>query len=258
VKGCSLHNTTLPTARIERSADWEGGRAKVDLSALEEQSTHVIQLSTQTGEPLYGHKGDPTVLQIAVRVHADAGAGQDEDEDEDEDEGAGGTWAVKVTAVSYKHMPKMDRLGTIDPYLVIMLGHERHETSVRQGYEGSWGDEQVAFVGRRNLRGNINIQLYDKNTFGRDDFVGSVRVPVSAIRNKQAPGEETEAFYELRTAGGAVVNGHDGKPARLNIRCASAAAPSPPRASPLAPRVWQKVGGTDSSASDQVRCGARA
>ena len=36
----------------------------------------------------------------------------------------------KSGVVRYKHLPKTDRFGTIDPYLVIMLGHERRETEV--------------------------------------------------------------------------------------------------------------------------------
>ena len=46
-----------------------------------------------------------------------------------------------------------------------------------KGYDGSWNDEEVTFTDRKNLKGNINIQLYDNNKLGKDELVGSVRVP---------------------------------------------------------------------------------
>ncbi|KAD3338007.1 hypothetical protein E3N88_33528 [Mikania micrantha] len=77
-------------------------------------------------------------------------------------------------------MPPMDPNGSSDPYVKLKLGHQRFKTKVvKKCLSPSWCEEFSFKV--EDLKEQLVVSVYDEDKFFSDDFVGSVKIPVSSV-----------------------------------------------------------------------------
>uniref|UniRef100_A0A7M5X7A4 Phosphatidylinositol-3-phosphatase n=1 Tax=Clytia hemisphaerica TaxID=252671 RepID=A0A7M5X7A4_9CNID len=117
---------------------------------------------------------------------------------------------LKVSILQAKELPAMDPgpNGKADPYCIVKFGNEEHITTVQQRTtEPVWNETfifevdnipQTAFPFSANARNSngklkitqvplcellyyIHIDIWDKDTLNRDDYMGKVIIPVASI-----------------------------------------------------------------------------
>ncbi|XP_076882817.1 C2 and GRAM domain-containing protein At1g03370-like [Bidens hawaiensis] len=85
-----------------------------------------------------------------------------------------------VRVIEARNMPPMDPNGSSDPYVKLKLGHQRFKTKVvKKSLNPSWCEEFSFKV--EDLKEQLVVSVFDEDKFFSDDFVGSVKVPVSSV-----------------------------------------------------------------------------
>jgi Ca2+-dependent lipid-binding protein len=89
---------------------------------------------------------------------------------------------LSVRVVEARDLMPMDITGKADPYCILTFGKQSSRTNfIKQELNPVW-NEIFAFdveTGKEIL----DIQVYDKDDFGRDDFLGSVTVTLDEFRD---------------------------------------------------------------------------
>ncbi|KAH0476679.1 MAG: hypothetical protein KVP17_000913 [Porospora cf. gigantea B] len=87
----------------------------------------------------------------------------------------------------------------IDPYVVVRYGKEEHKTEALNdaGSNPVW-DETLRFDHRGNVE-SLELEVYDKDRFSKDDFLGSVVLPLSSLYER---GWNSEDQYVVLDAEG--------------------------------------------------------
>ena len=90
---------------------------------------------------------------------------------------------VDVEVLSAHGLPPKDLNGKADPYVVLTCGGARSKqksTVQEKTLEPSWDDAKFEF---RNIAGSseLIVQMFDKDTFSKDDPMGQVRVRPRAM-----------------------------------------------------------------------------
>lgn len=115
---------------------------------------------------------------------------------------------LKVSILQANDLPSMDPTGKADPYCIVKFGNEEHITTVQyRTTEPVWNETfifevnnipQTAFPFPANARNSngalritqvplcellyyIYIDIWDKDTLNRDDYMGKVMIPVASI-----------------------------------------------------------------------------
>ncbi|KAK9057895.1 hypothetical protein SSX86_022734 [Deinandra increscens subsp. villosa] len=84
-----------------------------------------------------------------------------------------------VRVIEARNMPPMDPNGLTDPYVKLKLGHQRVKTKVvKKCLNPSWCEEFSFKV--EDLKEQLVVSVYDEDKL-RDDFVGSVKIPISSV-----------------------------------------------------------------------------
>ncbi|KAL5224800.1 hypothetical protein ABZP36_011439 [Zizania latifolia] len=99
-----------------------------------------------------------------------------------------------VHVIEARNLPAMDANGLSDPYAKLQLGRQRAKTKVTtKTLSPSW-DEEFAFrVG--DLKDELVVVVLDEDRFS-DDFLGQVKVPLSAVLDAQNRSLGTQ-WYQL-------------------------------------------------------------
>ncbi|KAM1005375.1 hypothetical protein ACFX13_005497 [Malus domestica] len=91
-----------------------------------------------------------------------------------------------VQVLGARDLPAMDLNGFSDPYVKVQLGKHKLRTKVvKKTLNPYWGEEFTFRVD--DLNDELVISVLDEDKYFNDDFVGSVRIPVSQVfdaRNK--------------------------------------------------------------------------
>ena len=78
-----------------------------------------------------------------------------------------------------QHLPKMDLVGSVDPYVVLRLGNTEHKSSiVKKNYSPEWHEDFVFSVSDEE-REDLVLTLYDWDRMSKDDVIGCVRIEVA-------------------------------------------------------------------------------
>ena len=88
---------------------------------------------------------------------------------------------VAITVESGKDLPDLDSgPGETDPYVILEYEGQRHRTSVVEGdLEPIWGD---TFIFDTTPAGVLVIKLMDEDALSSDELVGTISLPLPAIR----------------------------------------------------------------------------
>mmetsp|Transcript_76680 Transcript_76680/g.206635 ORF Transcript_76680/g.206635 Transcript_76680/m.206635 type:complete len:836 (-) Transcript_76680:243-2750(-) len=102
------------------------------------------------------------------------------------DEGVVGPRRLEVTFVRARHLPKMDTLGTVDPYCKIKYGSIAHQTSTKmRNYNPDWNEAFTFEVDdvSHPPKGPLQIEVMDYDTLSAHDLIGVIEISESRINN---------------------------------------------------------------------------
>lgn len=99
--------------------DEQVGHVDVDLSKIKKEVpvTKTYELLAPDRSPLFGYSKKRTTITLVIHIH-----GGDADADSDAEHADDEPCEVLVTARKFGHFPKMDMLGSVDPYLILEVG----------------------------------------------------------------------------------------------------------------------------------------
>lgn len=85
-----------------------------------------------------------------------------------------------VRVIEAKNIPAMDPNGSIDPYVKLKVGNQRFKTRVvKKCLNPSWCEEFSFKV--EDLKEQLVISLLNEDKYFNDDFIGSVKIPISTV-----------------------------------------------------------------------------
>jgi len=138
---------------------------------------------------------------------------------------------LEVQVLSVRHLPKMDFLGSCDPFCRVSLAGHTQETSVKKNrYDAEW-DEPFIFDINPTLDGAGNgdvllVEVLDWDAGSAPEEIGVAEVPAEMVGRMARTnlGWSGEASFVLRQRGKAVV-GKDGQTCIVTLRAMIRAGP---------------------------------
>ncbi|XP_048584999.1 uncharacterized protein LOC5520963 isoform X2 [Nematostella vectensis] len=115
-----------------------------------------------------------------------------------------GAALLTITVVEGRNLPVMDPNGKSDPYCIVAVGDQEQRTAVQYNtINPEWretlqfevaGVPQLMQIDGDETSANwcmvhyIQIEVWDRDTLNRDDFMGRLMIPVSALSERQRNG----------------------------------------------------------------------
>ncbi|KAA6363443.1 MAG: hypothetical protein EZS28_041030 [Streblomastix strix] len=98
------------------------------------------------------------------------------------DDGKNINGVVILSKIGVRKLPKMDVIGKIDPYVVFALGDSTKQTTVaKETHDYDYLNETYEIIyDPLKMQGNreMNVSVYDYDSVGSNDLIGSVNVDV--------------------------------------------------------------------------------
>ena len=155
-------------------------------------------------------KGSPTDPR---KPEIPAGASQAEVLDEP-------TIQMRVVIKEVENLPKMDVVGTCDPYAVATIGSKRFVTeTVWNSYYAKWSKE-CDFEVSKAAGSLMVVEVFDKDKMGKDDLIGKVTVDVLQLARSDAAFAQNgvlEKRLPVLDKSGAAVRGKNGLITMLSL-----------------------------------------
>ena len=105
---------------------------------------------------------------------------------------------LKIRLICGRNLKVGDRSGTSDPYVRFFVGGQTVTSDViYKTLNPHWSNQEWILRVDNPDTDTLDIQVYDKDSFGKDDFLGSHMLPVSFMRKRFTDGEEDVAYYRL-------------------------------------------------------------
>lgn len=118
---------------------------------------------------------------------------------------------LKITIKLLEHLPKVDMMGSCDPFCRILFCGQQQQTQYQKNrYEASW-KEPLEFEIPKNGASSLSLEVLDYNQWTSSKLLGKVILSEAEMRKiaSQPPGSESEALYEVKADGGKSLVGHD-------------------------------------------------
>ena len=130
-----------------------------------------------------------------------------------------GSWTLKVTLKSAKHLPKMDWAGTCDPFASFKLGEQKFKSKViKSTYMPEWDEVFVFDINpTRDEKDHLRISVWDWDMVKNDELVGTIALPVSDLAMLCKNSHTEHTFHVMCDAGKTIVTGHDGQATTLTL-----------------------------------------
>lgn len=133
---------------------------------------------------------------------------------------------LRVVIKNVRHLPKMDVLGTCDPYVVLSFGNQKYQTSTKYNtYNPDYEEEFLFNVDDTNATEILTIDLIDWDRLTEHDYIGSVQLDLSSIISSLGDAgdslEKTCHLRNLRDSSATAVKGNDGSPTTLTLSFSS-------------------------------------
>ncbi|KAA6377348.1 MAG: hypothetical protein EZS28_027125, partial [Streblomastix strix] len=106
--------------------------------------------------------------------------------------------AVKVTVKKVRNVISMDTFGNSDPYIKVILGEKEGETKHCKDCKDAEFNESFDFEfdpSATKVR-DIQLELWDYDTIGDNDYIGKVNVPLSEFK-----GQKLTKTYKFKGSG---------------------------------------------------------
>lgn len=86
---------------------------------------------------------------------------------------------LKITVVKGTNLAVRDMLSS-DPYVVLTLGHQKAQTSVRNSNLNPVWNEELMLSVPQNYK-PVKLQVFDHDTFSADDIMGEVEIDIQPL-----------------------------------------------------------------------------
>ncbi|PWA93874.1 calcium-dependent ARF-type GTPase activating protein family [Artemisia annua] len=86
---------------------------------------------------------------------------------------------LKITVVKGKNLAVRDMLSS-DPYVVLTLGHQKAQTTVRNSNLNPVWNEELMLSVPQNYK-PVKLQVFDHDTFSADDIMGEVEIDIQPL-----------------------------------------------------------------------------
>jgi Ca2+-dependent lipid-binding protein len=95
----------------------------------------------------------------------------------------GGEGELYVKISKCEGLDDADYAGTTDPYAYICIGDcEPQQTTKKENTLNPEWDEEFTFTIDKPLKRDINIKIYDDDSFARDDCIGEINFPLHKLK----------------------------------------------------------------------------
>ncbi|KAB7493820.1 Rab11 family-interacting protein 1 [Armadillidium nasatum] len=96
---------------------------------------------------------------------------------------------VKVTVKQAKGILTKGKNGTNDAFVVIGIGKEKYQTSIKEKSSSSveWREECELAIPSQGNKANIQLTVYHHNALGLDEFLGQIGLPLSEFDVYEKP-----------------------------------------------------------------------
>jgi Ca2+-dependent lipid-binding protein len=118
---------------------------------------------------------------------------------------------LEITVKQLQHLPKMDMMGSCDPFCRLLFCESQQETKHQNNtYDASWTEPLIFEIPQRRVTA-LSVEVLDKNSLMSDKTVGKVIVSETDMQSivSQDPNLETESLYEVKADGVKSVVGYD-------------------------------------------------
>ncbi len=129
---------------------------------------------------------------------------------------------IRVTVRNVRHLPKMDVMGKCDPYIMLSLGNQKQQTSIKYStYDPNYDEEFVFTVDDTSNSDTLTLDLMDWDRLTEHDYIGTVQIDLNNVTASFGDAgdcvERTCSVKNLRDSTGGVVSGHDGAHTTLSL-----------------------------------------
>merc|ERR1712060_954667 len=88
---------------------------------------------------------------------------------------------MKLTVIAARKLKKTGLFGKADPYVALSYGTQKTKsTIVKNNLNPEWNFESLLTL-NENASDEILLEVYDKDTGSKDDFMGKVSLPISEL-----------------------------------------------------------------------------
>ncbi|KAK7340170.1 hypothetical protein VNO77_20865 [Canavalia gladiata] len=88
---------------------------------------------------------------------------------------------LEVILISAENLHDRDFFAKIDPYVILTYRAQEHTSTVAQGAgsDPTWNESFLFTVS--DAASELNLRLWDKDTWTRDDFLGEVKIDLEPV-----------------------------------------------------------------------------
>ena len=128
--------------------------------------------------------------------------------------------SIRIVSMAVSNLPKTDRFGLSDPFMVIRMGDVESKTPIKKRkLHAKWTQEIDLDLGAGTpaMNPSLQVDVFDWNLVGTDERVGSTEVTVAELMKLPAMGKPLELKKALGlpspVGGQRLVTGQDGEAA---------------------------------------------
>jgi hypothetical protein len=129
---------------------------------------------------------------------------------------------IKVKVKNIRHLPKMDAMGKCDPYVILTLGSQKHQTTVKNSmYDPDYDEEFEFSVDKEEISDPLTLDLMDWDRLTDHDYIGSVQIDlndvIGSFGGAGGPVERILKVTNMRDSTHSAVKGHDGTETKISL-----------------------------------------
>jgi hypothetical protein len=102
---------------------------------------------------------------------------------------APGSWVLRLDLISAQHLPKMDLIGTADPYVTFDIRGQDQQKSkiIKNSLNPEWNEKFIFHMHDLSWYQNDNelvLSIWDWNRMSKDELMGEVRLKLADLCGK--------------------------------------------------------------------------
>jgi hypothetical protein len=231
---------------------------------LHDEETLELRIIGETGREVTGFDQGRATIYFKVKVtdpSQDAprlSTSSSRRQSQARDDRAEGPRRIELTLIRGQHLPKLDTLGSIDPFCEIRFGQQVYTSNhVKGSYTPVWNEPFMLYLHDvSKVPGPVEVSLLDWNRLGKNTRVGGFEITSDEIwdASRMSIGWEMEKDWPVVNDRGGKVMGNDNSQATISLRLRLmdagieqraemqrthsklASAPPPPPPAPLVPQ----------------------
>jgi hypothetical protein len=130
-------------------------------------------------------------------------------------------WVLRLCLIRAQHLPKMDLIGTADPYVTFhLLGQDQQKSSVlKNTLDPEWNEEFVFYMQDLSFYQNDNqlvLNIWDWDRISKDEVIGEVRLMISELLGAYGT-NKCKTVNIMKKGSTECITGHDGEKSTVTL-----------------------------------------